>query len=91
MNKTDIIKGINQKVITNVGINGRIYFDEPLDKDNVPVVIGIAYDKALIDDLSEDELALDRLDTDTLCDVEYYLDCQLEAEEKLFSRCVDEY
>ena len=91
MNKTEIIKEINQKVIANVSINGRIYFDDPLDKADVPVIIGIAYDKVLVDDLSEDELSLDRLDTDTLCDVEYYLDCQLEAEEKLFSRCVDEY
>ena len=91
MNKADIIKEINQKVIANVGINGKIYFDDPLDEADVPVVIGIAYDKVLVDDLSNDELALDGLDTDTLCDIGYYLDCQLETDEKLFSRCIDEY
>lgn len=92
MEKTEIIKGINQKVINHVGISGAIYLDEPLKSGDNQFIEGIAYDNVIVDVMGENEIiSLDSLDSGTLCDVEYCLDCQVESDEKLYGRCMNEY
>lgn len=91
MKKVDIIKEINQKVIDNLGINGKLLFDDALDKNNGIVIAGIAYNNAIIiaNEMDDDKVSLDTLDENTLCDIEYYLDEQIEADNDIYESCID--